>query len=251
MTENTRADAPPLYRRVLDVLRRDILAGAPTGARLPTEEALCRRFGVSRHTVREALRRLREEGLVASRQGAGTTVAAPVRAPLYVHDVTSVEELLQYAAETRYEPGSGRLLTARGALADRLGCAAGTRWLRIEGFRFAGAEALPICWTEVFVRAEFGRIAELIGHRPGPVFGWIEEVYGQRMARIEQTLRAVALPATVAAGLGAEPGGTAIEISRAYRTTTGKLAEVSFNLHPAERFTYSITLRRQTEAWAS
>ena len=62
----------PLYRRVVDALREDIVSGrSAVGDRLPTEDALCRRFGVSRHTVREALRAPREEGLVASRQGAG------------------------------------------------------------------------------------------------------------------------------------------------------------------------------------
>src|SRR6476620_1828299 len=84
----------PLYRRVVDVLRADIANSRhAVGDRLPTEDALCRRFGVSRHTVREALRALRDEGLVASRQGAGTTVVRRTARPLYVTSVSSIEEL--------------------------------------------------------------------------------------------------------------------------------------------------------------
>jgi DNA-binding GntR family transcriptional regulator len=245
MSSDLEAAAAPLYRRVVEALRREILTGAlAPGARLPTEEGLCRRFGVSRHTVREALRRLREERLVTSRQGAGSMVAPRAEPPLYVHDVASVEELLQYATETRYEAGSSRFVIAQGALAERLDCPPGTRWLRVEGFRYAPAVPLPLCWPEVFVHAVYGRVGEALGQRPGPVFALIEEMYGERVTEIEQTLRGAALPAAAAAGLAAKPGGAAIEIRRAYRLATGRLAEIAFNLHPAERFSYSLTLRR-------
>lgn len=45
------------------------------GARLPTEQALSAEFGVSRTVVREAISRLKSEGLVDTRQGAGAFVA--------------------------------------------------------------------------------------------------------------------------------------------------------------------------------
>lgn len=239
------AGSSPLYRRIVSGLRQEIEAGVfAVGARLPTEDALCRRFGVSRHTVREALRQLREEGLVASRQGAGTTVIGSGAPPLYVHAVTSVDELLQYAAETRYRAEAGTFVTADGALAARLGCASGTRWLRVEGFRYASIAAPPICWTEVFVHGDYGRVGDVIGQRSGPIFTWIEALYGVCVTEVEQTLRAAALPAATARALGAEPGSMAVEISRAYRTAARKLVEVSFNLHPADRFAYTMTLRR-------
>jgi len=63
--------ADQLYGQIL----QDIVAGTlAEGARLPSEQALCRRFGVSRPTVREALMRLHADGLIASRQGSGSTV---------------------------------------------------------------------------------------------------------------------------------------------------------------------------------
>lgn len=46
----------------------------------PTERELAT-VGVSRPIVREALRRLREEGLIYSRQGAGSFVAGDAKAP--------------------------------------------------------------------------------------------------------------------------------------------------------------------------
>jgi DNA-binding GntR family transcriptional regulator len=68
----------PLYMQVVRALKDEIVSGIyPVGSQLPTEEELCDRFSVSRYTVREALRRLREDSLVSSRQGAGTTVVPP------------------------------------------------------------------------------------------------------------------------------------------------------------------------------
>jgi DNA-binding FadR family transcriptional regulator len=46
----------------------------PGDGKLPSEKELSQSFGVSRPIVREALRRLREEGLIQSRQGAGSFV---------------------------------------------------------------------------------------------------------------------------------------------------------------------------------
>jgi DNA-binding FadR family transcriptional regulator len=64
-----------IYARVVEaILRGDF---APHN-KLPTEGALSAQFGVSRPTVREALARLRSDGIIDSKRGAGSTV---VRAP--------------------------------------------------------------------------------------------------------------------------------------------------------------------------
>jgi GntR family transcriptional regulator len=80
----------PLYLQVVRVLKDEIISGVhPVGSQLPTEEELCERFSVSRYTVRAALRRLREDNLVSSRQGAGTTVVPPRPSDSFVHEVMS------------------------------------------------------------------------------------------------------------------------------------------------------------------
>jgi GntR family transcriptional repressor for pyruvate dehydrogenase complex len=62
-----------LYGQILD----QIVSGRlKEGERLPAETEICEMFGVSRPIVREALLRLRADGLLQARQGAGTYVAA-------------------------------------------------------------------------------------------------------------------------------------------------------------------------------
>jgi DNA-binding FadR family transcriptional regulator len=67
---------------VVDYVRAELAAGrlAP-GDRLPTEHAFARRLGVSRNSVREAVRVLQSAGLVDVRHGTGSFVRESVEAP--------------------------------------------------------------------------------------------------------------------------------------------------------------------------
>lgn len=71
--------AVPRWQAIAAALRQDIAAGVlPPGERLPNETLLALRFGVHRHTVRQALQALAREGFVQVRQGSGTYVRALV-----------------------------------------------------------------------------------------------------------------------------------------------------------------------------
>lgn len=65
----------PVSRRVHEALRRDILEGKlEVGSPLPSERALAEQFGVNRHAIREALKRLEQAGLVRITHGGATRV---------------------------------------------------------------------------------------------------------------------------------------------------------------------------------
>lgn len=65
----------PTLANVFERLLADIVAGKyPPGANLPAERDLARTLGASRPTLREALRRLGEWGMVSARRGSGVVV---------------------------------------------------------------------------------------------------------------------------------------------------------------------------------
>lgn len=77
--ELDRQGGAPLHAQVAQRLREDIRARRlPAGAALPSEAALCERFGVARSVVRQALSALVAEGLIQREPGRAATVA-PVR----------------------------------------------------------------------------------------------------------------------------------------------------------------------------
>ncbi|MEM9782439.1 MAG: phosphonate metabolism transcriptional regulator PhnF [Pseudomonadota bacterium] len=86
-----------LWEAIHATLAEEIAAGHyPTGARLPGEVALARRFGVNRHTVRRALATLVADGRIHVQRGAGATVLPPpIDYPL--SDRTRFSEAVQQA----------------------------------------------------------------------------------------------------------------------------------------------------------
>lgn len=65
----------PIYRRIADRLRDQILSGAlDDGDRLPGENALMAEYGIARATARQALAVLINEGLAVARRGSGVYV---------------------------------------------------------------------------------------------------------------------------------------------------------------------------------
>jgi GntR family transcriptional regulator, transcriptional repressor for pyruvate dehydrogenase complex len=71
----------PLFLRVADQIERYVKGnGLSPGDRLPGERDLCELLGVSRASVREALRSLQTRGVVSVRHGKGVFVASPAEA---------------------------------------------------------------------------------------------------------------------------------------------------------------------------
>jgi DNA-binding GntR family transcriptional regulator len=243
--DRARGVVRPLYRQVVRTLKQEIVAGVyPVDSRLPPEGDLQKRFVVSRHTIREALRELREAGLVSSHQGVGTTVLRPGLPRPYVHEVASINDLIEVANATRYDVGPAEIVVLDRDLADRLRVEQGSKWLRVDGFRYAPNQAKPVCWTEVYVHADFAGVGRLIGRRPGPIYLWIEDLYGESVAEVEQSVRTGRAPERIADELGVATGSTVIEVQRVYRLSSGVVAEVALNTYPADRFELTMTLRR-------
>src|SRR3954469_9357407 len=124
----------PLYLQVVRALKDEIVSGVhPIGSQLPTEEELCARFSVSRYTVREALRRLREDNLVSSRQGAGTVVVPPRPADSFVHEVMSINDLLAFPARARFASDAIEMAEVDDKLSAGTGIARGENGLSVRG----------------------------------------------------------------------------------------------------------------------
>lgn len=71
--------ADPIYVQIAAVLRQRIRTGVyQPNRQLPGEHALCEEFGVSRNTVRAAIRMLGKEGLTRTVMGRGTFVRTDV-----------------------------------------------------------------------------------------------------------------------------------------------------------------------------
>lgn len=236
---------PPLYVQVARALKEEIVSGAyPVGSLLPTEEELCKRFSVSRYTVREALRLLRDDSLVSSRQGAGTVVIPPRVSGSDIHQVMSINDLMAFAGDTRFEIESIKMVAMDGKLAARTGLPGGEEWLEVRGYRHADGADAPVCWTEYYINRAFAAVGRLLQRHSGPIFPLIEDMFGLNVVEVHQQISATLIAPALAAGLKVREGSAALEVRRTYVTSDDRIAQVTINTHPASRFQHSMTMRR-------
>ena len=245
--EASPPDGGRRYVTVAQALKDQILGGEyAIGARLPPERELSDRFAVSRQTLRAALRLLREERLITSRQGAGTIVATPRSSESFRLAANSIDDLVAYAAHMYTEIRSTGMELVEGRAAARLGVAPGHEWFVIRGLARYHRRKTPVCWSQYYINKAFAGIKGLLSPNSGPIFLLIEEMFGVSIAEMDQTISTAALPRTLAEELKSKPGETSIEVRRSYRTSQGHLAQISLHSHPAARFQQTIRMQRLT-----
>jgi len=237
--------AVPIYRRIADDLMAAIAAGTyPVGGALPPETELATRYGVSRHTMREALRQVRDAGLVTRRRRAGTEVIATGRATGFHQAINSIEDLLQYAEGTRARVIRRAKVTAGATLGRRLGVAPDTAWHCLETIRTYPGDPRPICLTRNYLNPALPGLDSVLADITGPISAMLERAYGLHFTVIEQSIQAISLARREARILLAETGGPALRSLRRYFDEDGRLIELSDAIHPADRFTYVLRLER-------
>lgn len=236
----------PRYLAVARDLKNAIQAGRhPVGSMLPTEVELCRTYDISRHTARDALRRLRDEGLIARRRGAGTTVIATGATPVFAQPLGGLDALLQYARDTRLELQGIALDTLGEEEAADLGRAAGETWLLLQGVRRA-TEGPPLATTRVYVRADLATLGPEMLEWPRAFSELIEARTDVRVARVEQHITAVPLDADQAKKLRARTGQPALRTVRRYFDANDRLVLASDSIHPGDRFVYAQNYKRDS-----
>lgn len=178
MTAVDRSSPVPLWAQIIEDLRAR-MAGGAFDERFPTDEELTATYGVSRQTVREAVRRLQAEGLLERRRGRGTTLTRPVlEQPLRAlysmaltvsgHGLTEHNQIR--AAERQTAPDD---------VAGELGLRAGDAVVFLERLRFAGEDPLSLerSWLPWSVAA--GLLEVDLQH--GPLYEALYEACGVRV----------------------------------------------------------------------
>jgi GntR family transcriptional regulator len=229
--------AQPRYAWLRERILKDITSGKyAVGSLLPPEKQLAETYGVSRHTVREATRKLADSGQISRQPGRGTVVCSITEPSPYVAGLGTAEDLVAYTSATRLEVLSSRHLVADAGLAQALGCEKGSPWLEVEAFRYAVEGAAPISFTRVYLRPEFADIVMRLRGRHMSIYSMLEQHHRQKIHAVRQQIEAVLMPAPAAKLLGVHARSAALHMRRAYLGSDGRVLAVSANLYAAERF---------------
>ena len=237
----------PLYLSLARALLQDIDKGRyPVGSPLPPEDKLATLYSVSRHTVRQALRELKDDGVIWARAGIGTMVRSRPDAPRFFSGIKTVWDLLQFVDATEMHVVDRREAVADAALAEQLHCSVGQAWAEVTILRKVPQHALPLSYLQVYVRPEF---AGAIGPEEvftKPIYSMIEERYGVRIVEVRQEITAANLSRAMAGALQAAEGQAAMRITRYYLDRSGAIVEVGIGHYPSGRYTQRSRFRAQS-----
>jgi GntR family transcriptional regulator len=258
---------PPRYRAIANELINDIVAKRyAVGTSLPPETELCERLGVSRHTVREALRILEDGGLISRRQGSGSEVVADTPPVRYRQTVDSIEDLLQYGQQSRLQLLATREEPVDEELARRLGCATSTRCVTLTALRKErggerggergrergsergserGEGGQPFAFTRIWFPPQPARRRDKLLREGSALATMLASIDASTLGHIEQVFTAVALDAEAAAALQVRKGAPSLRSDRAYHDRKGALILLAVSWHRADLFRYATVLRHE------
>lgn len=236
--------ATPRYVHVYNVLSRRLEAGKyPINMRLPTESELCEEFNASRFTVREALRRLVAQGMVQRRQGAGSIVVAVTPQARYVHSLSSIEDLFQFALSTHYDLHSVKQVSLDAQTAGAIGAVAGERWWLQKGLRSTEKGGDAVCYIHSYIAPRAGAFVPELRKLHGPFYPHLAERTKEEILEVEQDIDGMPMTVEIAGHLKCKPGTISTCALRRYTTKKGTLI-ASFNWHVAKDFHYRMKMLR-------
>jgi GntR family transcriptional regulator len=211
----------PLHAQLEDLLTADVAAGAlAPGARLPTEDALVDRFGVSRTTVRTAIQSLVRRGLVEIRRGKGTFVTQPKITQELTQLTGFVEDMQAIGREAAAKVLGRQLVPANAAVAQRLDLAKGELVVRIQRVRLA--DGSPLSFDETYLPRALGESVMADDLETQPIFALLEQKYDTPLLEAEYRLEATGADASVAKALGIAAGSPIFLIERTCYSTDGQ-----------------------------
>jgi len=231
----------PLYYQLRALLERQIHAGTwKPNDRIPPEDELALRYGVSKITVREALKLLSAAGLVRREQGRGTFVNAPrlTQGPRALTCFTGEMKQSGLRAYSRVLEAS--VISCGADLAAHLRIQSGEQVFCLKRVRYANDEAMGIQTACLPLNLVPGIQAE--DFTTGSLYQVVQRRYGLKPAGARETHFAVALEADDARELGVKAGAPALAAERLTVLADGRPLEYVVSIMRGDRYRIILNL---------
>lgn len=232
--ELDRASATPLWAQLEEDLQRRLAEGEFQSA-FPGEHDLAEQYGVSRHTVREALRRLRASGVVDSNRGRGSSIRpGAIEQPL-----GALYSLFRSVEATGVEQRSKvRVLEVRqnAAVATTLGIEADAELVFLERLRLADGE--PLALDRSWLPREVGGPLLEGRFEHTSLYGEMARLTGIRLNGGSESITALVADATTRRLLGIKADVAVLAVTR-IGCLDGKPLEFRESLIRGDRFSLS------------
>lgn len=241
-TNSAKMSHQPLYLQIKESLKKQILAGeyAPY-QRMPSESDLMATFGVSRITVRQALRDLHSEGLIFSTQGKGTFASKPKA----MQDIQHLQGFDEAMKPKGYET-SARLVSIRETSASKdvqhnLQISSKEKVVEVVRIRYLNRE--PVSVDRSYFPLAIGQ-SLFSKDLSQDIFPMLETQLGIILGTAEISLEARPADSDVAALLGLEAGSPIMWVERLTRDNSDQPIDYEYLAFRGDSYKYRFHIER-------
>lgn len=236
----------PLYLQAKEEIRKFIDEHKlKSGDMLPPEGILCEQLGISRGTLREAMRALEEEDLVVRKQGIGTYVA---HNELLISSTLDLNEgVTEMIRGKGMVPGSRDIsiteIKANRKIGKILGLDNAEKVFLIK--RVRTADDVPVAYTEDFIPAKILPENEIEQFGSGSLYKLIENRLNIELASSLLRLKPIKAKKAMAIQLSIKPGDLLIFLQQTDTSTTGLPILYSEEYFVSKRFEFVVLRKRR------
>ena len=237
-----KQDNRQLYLQVIDKIRQDIASGVyREHEKLPSEFALAKKLGVSRATLREALRVLEEDKVIIRRHGVGTFVNAT---PLFSSGIEQLNSVTDMIREANMTPGTIFLSSSiEGATEEdmkRFSCGKDEKFLIIERVRTANGDPVVYCQDKIPVNV----VSDEAVFQKESMLALLEEKAGIQITYAVADIEPIGYDEKVSPLLNCSPETALLLLKQTHFDSQDKPYLHSANFFRSDKFQFHILRRR-------
>lgn len=245
--EQIALEAEPLrlFQRLQNELSR-LIAGTPSGERLPSEPELARHLGVSRATLREAMRSFEGQGLIRRRQGVGTFVVNQTHVIETGLEVLESIETLAQRINLNVSIGDLQVerLSADEAQSAALHVSLGSDLVQVT--RVIHAENRPVAYLVDLLPEQYLSPEELKAGFKGSVLDLLLTHEGYRLTESKTDIRAVSASPEIARALQLQRGDVLLLFIAQLFSADGIVIDYSYSYFLPGYFRFHVVRRVST-----
>lgn len=235
-------DPRPLYLQAEETLVH-FLASTKAGEQLPSEPELAQKLGVSRSTLREALRALKDKGLIVRRRGVGTFVQS--RPPLIPSGLETLESLDMVADQLGMVVSTTQVQIeeqpASPELAEKLLLTPGALVTSVRRVKMAGEQ--PVAYMEDMVPVTVASAEELRSEFQDSVLDYLRKRAKPQPDHARADIRALPADGELAERLAQPPGTALLLLEEVLYSEEGEPIDFSRNYFVPGYFDFHVIRR--------
>ncbi|MBU8585021.1 GntR family transcriptional regulator [Priestia megaterium] len=237
-----RADNRHLYLQVIDKIKQNIEKGIfKEKERLPSEFDLSKQLGVSRATLREALRILEEENIIVRRHGVGTFVNTK---PTFLSGIEQLNSITHMIEQAGMKAGTIFLSSQIQELSEndltRFACGEDEQILFVERVRTANGEPVVYCMDKVPRKI----LPENFEYKQESLLEILEKQAGKHISYAVANIEPLGYHEKVSPILQCEPETALLVLKQMHYDQHDEPILYSINYFKADQFSFQVLRKR-------